>query len=89
MRAFDEFISGGFEFGAQASAVALTISASAEAKTSGVGTSVVSGGYDDVSIGNTNYHKGMTVFTIVKGGLMYEASIGGQKFGYTPYRVND
>ena len=30
------------------------------------------------------YHKGMAVFTVAKGGLMYEASLGGQKFKYTP-----
>jgi hypothetical protein len=28
----------------------------------------------------------MAVFTAVKGGLMYEASIGGQKFGYKPHK---
>ena len=28
------------------------------------------------------YQKGMAVFTVAKGGLMYEATIGGQKFGY-------
>jgi hypothetical protein len=27
-------------------------------------------------------YKGMTTFTVAKGGLMYEASIGGQKFNY-------
>jgi hypothetical protein len=26
----------------------------------------------------------MATFTVAKGGLMYEATIGGQKFGYTP-----
>jgi hypothetical protein len=30
------------------------------------------------------YHKGMATFTVAKGGLMYEAAIGGQKFKYTP-----
>ena len=30
------------------------------------------------------YRKGMAVFTIVKGGAMYEASVGGQKFKYKP-----
>ena len=30
------------------------------------------------------YHNGMAVFTVAKGGLMYEASIGGQKFTYSP-----
>jgi hypothetical protein len=29
-----------------------------------------------------NYRKGMAVFTIAKGGLMYEASPVGQKFSY-------
>ena len=28
------------------------------------------------------YHKGMAVFTVAKGGLMYEASVSGQKFSY-------
>ena len=27
-------------------------------------------------------NKGVAVFTVAKGGLMYEASIGGQKFSY-------
>jgi len=26
----------------------------------------------------------MATFTVAKGGLMYEASLGGQKFTYTP-----
>jgi hypothetical protein len=30
------------------------------------------------------YRKGMAIFTIARGGLMYEASLGGQKFNYTP-----
>jgi len=29
------------------------------------------------------YNKGMAVFTVAKGGLMYEATISGQKFNYT------
>lgn len=31
------------------------------------------------------YEKGVAIFTATKGGLMYEASVGGQKFGYTPF----
>ncbi|OQY49986.1 MAG: hypothetical protein B6230_07140 [Desulfobacteraceae bacterium 4572_89] len=31
-----------------------------------------------------NYTKGMAVFVHTKGGLMYEAAIGGQKFEFTP-----
>jgi lipid-binding SYLF domain-containing protein len=31
---------------------------------------------------DTNYEKGVAVFTRAKGGLMYEATVGGQKFSY-------
>ena len=34
---------------------------------------------------NAKYENGVMVFTIAKGGLMYEASIGGQKFSYEAY----
>ena len=34
---------------------------------------------------NAKYRDGIMVFTQQKGGLMYEASVGGQKFKYTPY----
>jgi hypothetical protein len=30
----------------------------------------------------------MAVFTVAKGGLMYSASIAGQKFSYTPRGAN-
>lgn len=60
--AFDHFTRGNFEMGAQVSAVAVTLGASADA----------------------NYDGGVAVFTIAEGGLMYEASIGGQKFKYKP-----
>ena len=33
----------------------------------------------------TAYSNGVAVFTIAKGGLMYEASIGGQKFSFDAY----
>jgi len=33
---------------------------------------------------NVKYREGVMVFTQEKGGLMYEASIGGQKFSYKP-----
>ena len=58
--ALGHFQRGNFEFGAQASAVAVTLGASADA----------------------NYDKGVAVFTNVGGGLMYEATISGQKFKY-------
>ena len=31
-----------------------------------------------------HYYKGLAVFTIVKGGAMYQATVAGQKFSYTP-----
>jgi lipid-binding SYLF domain-containing protein len=60
--AFDHFTRGNFEMGAQVSAVAVTLGASADA------------GYDG----------GVAIFTLADGGLMFEASVGGQKFKYTP-----
>jgi hypothetical protein len=35
------------------------------------------------------YEKGVAIFTITKTGLMYEASVGGQKFGFEPFRKRD
>ncbi len=80
-RSFDEFTSGNFEFGAQASAVAITAGASASASTAGGVSSGASTGKSDATTAG-HYHKGIAVFTIAKGGLMYEATIGGQKFTY-------
>lgn len=34
---------------------------------------------------NAKYEHGVAVFTLAKGGLMYEASVGGQKFKFEPY----
>mgnify|MGYP003525687021 CR=1 FL=1 len=33
---------------------------------------------------NAKYRQGVLVFTVAKGGLMYEASVGGQKFTFKP-----
>lgn len=59
--ALNRFTSGNFEFSAQASAVAVTAGASA----------------------NADYEEDVAVFTMIRGGLMYEASIGGQKFSFS------
>jgi lipid-binding SYLF domain-containing protein len=56
--ALGDFKRGNYELGAQASAVAITAGASADAQFNG----------------------GVAIFTQAKGGLMYEASVGGQKF---------
>jgi lipid-binding SYLF domain-containing protein len=59
----DGFKKGDFAFAAQATAVAVTAGAAA----------------------NAAYRNGVAVFTHVKGGLMYEASVGGQKFSFEAY----
>ena len=37
---------------------------------------------------NTDYSNGVAIFTIAKDGLMFEASVGGQKFSFEPVRVS-
>ena len=81
-RALDDFTSGNFEFGAQATAVAITAGASVATTTTG-SSAGISGGKKDAATAGA-YDKGMATFTVAKGGLMYEASVGGQKFSYTP-----
>ena len=77
-RAFDEFTNDSFEFGADASAVAITLGANAEAGTTGPSASVST----NVEHGKvaTQYYKGFAVLTLAKGGLMYQAAIAGQKY---------
>ena len=82
-RAYDEFTGGNFEFDATASAVAITAGAQAKAGSEGA-TAGASAGPATGAQAKTSYHKGMAVFVHAKGGLMYEASIGGQKFNFKP-----
>ena len=79
-RAFDEFTSGNFELGASAGAVVITAAASGSASGSGATASASAGKKDASTAGE--YHKGTAVFVIAKGGLMFEASVSGQKFSY-------
>jgi lipid-binding SYLF domain-containing protein len=81
-RSFDEFASGNFEFGANASAVAITAAAGAGAGTTGTGAGASAGKKDAATVGQ--YYKGTATFTIVKGGLMYEAAVAGAKFSFEP-----
>jgi lipid-binding SYLF domain-containing protein len=83
-QAFKSFTSGNFEFSAQATAVAITAGASAEANTGGGMAAGISGGRNDATTTSGGYRKGMAIFTVATGGLMFEASLGGQKFSYTP-----
>jgi lipid-binding SYLF domain-containing protein len=80
-RAYRDFTTGNFEFGAQATAVAITAGASASAGTTGTGAGASATGGQTGKAGG-DYFKGMAIFTFAKGGLMYEATIGGQKFSY-------
>jgi lipid-binding SYLF domain-containing protein len=81
-RAFDAFTSGNFAFGADVSAVAITAAAGGATGTMGT-TGGASGGKNNAATAG-GYHNGMAVFTIVKGGAMAQAAVGGQKFSYKP-----
>jgi len=81
-RAFREFTGGNFEFGADATAVAITLAAGASAKSTGASAGASATKHDATTAGQ--YYKGMATFYIIKGGLMYEAAVAGQKFSYRP-----
>lgn len=80
-RALAEFTNENFEFGVKMQAVVLTASAEASGNTAG-NSATASGGKNNAKIENYGYNKGMAIFTITKGGLMYEVSVAGQKFNY-------
>lgn len=83
-RAYDEFTSGNFEFGATAQAVAITAGAEARVRTGGTSASASAGPKTGVQA-ETDYVNGMATFVHATGGLMYEFSIGGQKFTFEPF----
>ncbi len=82
-RAYDKFTSGSFEFDATAQATAITAAAEAKAGTTGVSAGA-SAGPKTGAQAKTEYVNGMAVFVHAKGGLMYEFSVGGQKFSFEP-----
>jgi lipid-binding SYLF domain-containing protein len=75
--AYRRFTTGNYEFGAQASAAVITEGANVSASTAGGSNAGVGNGQ-----AKTDYTDGMAVFLKIKGGLMYEAAIGGQKFNF-------
>lgn len=87
-RAYDEFTSGNFEFSAQASAIAITSGAQAQAGTTGKSASANTGPRD-AGAQKVEYYKGMAVFVHAKGGFMYEASLGGQKYNFEPLKKSE
>ena len=76
------FESGNFSLSADANAVAVTASASASAGTAG--TEAGASGTETHATATGHYQNGVAVFTIAKGGLMYQAAVAGQKFSFTP-----
>ena len=62
--------------------MAITAAASASTSTAGSGTSASSS--SENAKAKSGYQNGMAVFTVAKGGLMYEATLGGQKYKYKP-----
>ena len=79
--AFDQFTSGNFEFGAGVGAVAIKSGASGSVGTTGATASATSGSGESGGTAG-KYRKGMAVFTIAKGGAMFEATLAGQKYKY-------
>ena len=77
-RAFKEFTSGNFEFGADVGAVAITASASARAGTTGTATGASAGKKDATTAGK--YRKGMAVFTICQRRRHVRGLSGREKF---------
>ncbi len=80
---YDDFTDGKFEFDAQASAVAVTASARASSGTQGSQASVGAASSAELA-GAEAYYQGMRVFTMTVGGLMYQATIAGQRYNFRP-----
>lgn len=84
-QAFDRFTDHDFEFSAGASAVLITAGATAEAGTTGSSASA-SVTHKEATTSGKFDNNGMVVFNIVKGGAMYEASLGGQHYKFKPLK---
>ncbi len=80
--ALDDFTSGNFSFSGDMGAVVITAAASASAGTAGENSAASAD--KNAAVTQGQYQHGMAVFTIAKGGLMYNATIEGQKFSYQP-----
>ena len=81
--AYLDFTQGNFEFDAAASAVAVTAGAQASSGTAGSQASAGASGTGQAAAAGA-YQAGMRIFTIAAGGLMYQATIAGQKYNFTP-----
>jgi len=81
-QALDEFTSGKFAFSADAGAIAIT--ASADLSVGTTGTDAGASADKHIAATASEFSHGMAVFTIAKGGLMYNATVAGQRFSYSP-----
>ena len=81
--AYNKFTGGNFEFEAAATAIAIQSGASASAGTAGGASAGASSGGSGGSYAG-KFDSGMLVLTMAKGGLMYQATIGGQKYTFNP-----
>jgi lipid-binding SYLF domain-containing protein len=81
--ALKKFTQGEFEFGLEAQAAVITMAAGAQGGTTG-GTAGGSVTKDKAKVVG-QYNNGMAIFTVIKGGLMYEVSAKGQKFKFKPH----
>jgi lipid-binding SYLF domain-containing protein len=84
--ALTQFTGGNFEFDASASAIAVQATAEAGAGTEGTGASSSASKTSGKATTGAKYQKGIVVFTMAKGGLMYAATIAGQKYSYKPLK---
>ena len=82
--ALTRFTGGNFEFAASAEAIAVQAKAEAGASTEGTGASASASKTSAKSTAGATYQGGMAIFTMAKGGLMYAATIAGQKYSYKP-----
>ena len=83
--AYENFTGGKFQFDAQASAVAVTAGARAASGTQGSEASVSAASSAELA-GADTYYNGMRVFTMTVGGLMYQATIAGQRYNFRSKR---
>ena len=80
-KAYNEFTSGNFEFGANAQAVARTAGAQAQAGTAGTNAGASVSPKNSAQAEN-DYVNGSAPFVHTTGGLMVGVSVGGQKFTF-------
>lgn len=88
-KALIQFTGGNFEFSASAEAIAVQAKAEAKAGTESTGASASGSKTGEKATTEAKYQDGVAVFTMAKGGLMYAATIAGQKYSYKSVDEDD